>query len=729
LKKQDYKKNIAKSLSQNVKDSSVFWKNVKTLIGDKKKSTCNNISKNDWLHHFKTVHSSEADVMGDSDPVCNSMQENHEVDCLNAIITKDEVVESIKGLNCGKASGIDNILSEMLKAGNDAIIDFLVDLFNCVFEKGVYPTGWSKAIIIPLYKKGNPDMPDNYRGISLISVICKCYTSILNNRLYKWLEDNEKLVENQAGFRKDYSTTDNIFTLYAVVQKCLNKKGRKLYAAFIDFKKAFDSVNHDLLLDAIASEGVSGTFFRALKAMYESLISCVRVNNEFTDFFDCPCGVRQGCGLSPTLFSLFINRLAKHINETGVHGVQMLPTFLELFILLFADDVVLLSTTPGGLQAQLNSLKVCCDKLKLNVNFDKTKIIVFRKGGFLGKREKWFYDGKRIEVVNSYSYLGFTFSSMLSVKAGTQNLVCKAKKAAYLICRAFSKCKEMSAEIFFKLFDAKVQSIILYSSEVWGLYKLDTIEKVHMIVCKRFLGVPLRTPNKMIYSELNRYPLYINSFVRSIKYWFRLLHMDQSRLPKQAYLMLQLEDARGKRCWASQIREILCACGFQYVWMNQGVGQINVFLKVFKQRLCDIFYQEWSATITTKDRYATYKMIKREFCASNYLLDVDIYCFRVAITQIRLGVIPLNNNMHRYSDNQQNKLCPFCKTCYEDEYHFLLQCPLYAILRKRYILCEKLFNSVSNILCCEQRHLSRNVAKYVFYAMKERRVFLEIDND
>ena len=85
--------------------------------------------------------------------------------------------------------------------------------------------------------------------------------------------------------------------------------------------------------------------------MYESLVSCVRVNNELSDIFECPVGVRQGCVLSPTLFSLFINQLANYISENGVHGVQLLPNLLELFILLFADDVALISTTPGGLQA------------------------------------------------------------------------------------------------------------------------------------------------------------------------------------------------------------------------------------------------------------------------------------------------------------------------------------------------------------------------------------------
>ena len=347
--------------------------------------------------------------------------------------------ESIRKLNNGKAGGIDGIVPEMLKVGGEKVVRFLTALFNKVFDTGVYPREWSKAIVVPIFKKGDTHKPDNYRGISLINATCKCYTSILNKRLSSWLENSNIIVENQAGFRKNYSTVDQIFNLFAVVQKYLNRKGQKLYVAFVDFKKAFDSVNHEKLLEVLSSEGIKGKFFVAVKSMYNSLLSCVRINNTFSDFFDCPVGVRQGCVMSPTLFSLFINQLANHINNNGVHGVQLLPTLLELFILLFADDVALLSTSPGGLQAQLNSLKNCCDQLKLKVNIDKTKVMVFRKGGFLGQREKWFFEGRELEVVNKYCYLGFSFTTMLSLKLGTNHLVAKGKKALFWLYRAFKK--------------------------------------------------------------------------------------------------------------------------------------------------------------------------------------------------------------------------------------------------------------------------------------------------
>ena len=181
------------------------------------------------------------------------------------------------------------------------------------------------------------------------------------------------------------SPTDQIFNLYAIAQKCLNKKGQKLYVAFVDFKKAFDSVHHDKLLQAMQKEGIQGKFFASIKSVYDSLLRGVRANSEYS--FDCPVGVRQGCVLSPTIFSLFINQLANYITETGRHGIQLLSGLVELLILIFAGDVALLATTAYGLQNQLNSLKACCDILYMEVNVDKTKVMVFRKGGYLSKHE------------------------------------------------------------------------------------------------------------------------------------------------------------------------------------------------------------------------------------------------------------------------------------------------------------------------------------------------------
>ena len=165
-------------------------------------------------------------------------------DELNVPITDEELRVAISGLKNRKACGHDNVTAEMLKASGNIAVTFFTQLFNKIFSEGVYPEQWSRSVIVPLFKKRDKDIPNNYRGISL-SVASKCYTTVLRNRLTKWMDDHEKIIEDQAGFRKGYSTIDHIYKLSAIIEKYLSRKGGKLYIAFIDHMGPWAfSVNH-----------------------------------------------------------------------------------------------------------------------------------------------------------------------------------------------------------------------------------------------------------------------------------------------------------------------------------------------------------------------------------------------------------------------------------------------------------------------------------------------------
>ena len=123
------------------------------------------------------------------------------------------MTKSIRKLKQGKASGLDNVLAEMLKSAGALLTPFLTECFNEIFKSGSYPDTWTRAVIVPIHKKGDTGAADNCRGISLLSLLGKCYTTILNKRSYEWLEDNNKIAETQAGFRKGYSTTSCFYII------------------------------------------------------------------------------------------------------------------------------------------------------------------------------------------------------------------------------------------------------------------------------------------------------------------------------------------------------------------------------------------------------------------------------------------------------------------------------------------------------------------------------------
>ncbi|WP_419612590.1 hypothetical protein, partial [Thiolapillus sp.] len=198
----------------------------------------------------------------------------------------------------------------------------------------------------------------------------------------------------------------------------------------------------------------------------------------------------------------------------------------ELFILLLADDVILVSETVVGLQTQLNSLQNAASELELKVNMNKSNIIVFRKGGYLGARERWTYSGVVLPVVNVYKYLGIYFTTRLSFVSACKDLASRAKNALLCILKRLRMLNNNSVEVFLKLFDAQVQPIVQYGSELWGLDKAAVhIEKVHLFALKKFLALDMRTPNDLVYGETDRFPITLNSAIRCIRYWLKLTCM------------------------------------------------------------------------------------------------------------------------------------------------------------------------------------------------------------
>ena len=139
--------------------------------------------------------------------------------------------------------------------------------------------------------------------------------------------------------------------------------------------------------------------------------------------------------------------------------------------------------------------------------------------------------------VNADKYLGIIFSTRLSFAAACRDLASRAKNRLLFIMRKLFMLNNNSLQLFVKIFDTQIQPVIQYGSELWGLDKKVVIycESVHLFGLKKFLGVEMRTPNDLVYGETNRYPIYINSAIRCIQYWFKLLRMNNDRLPRKAY--------------------------------------------------------------------------------------------------------------------------------------------------------------------------------------------------
>ena len=320
------------------------------------------------------------DFVRQHNELCNAC-DNNTVDFLNDEISRIEIFTAIDSLINGKAAGNDGIVGEMLKISKYVPIPHLFILFNNNLESGIYPNGWCEAILCPLHKNGSVNEVGNYRGISLLPVLSKVFTKILNDRLVKWAENHNLQKEEQAGYRKNYSTIDQIFSLQPLCQKYITKKKGRFYVLFIDFTKAFDTIPHNLLWYKLIKSGVHGKLLKVLNSMYSNLKSYVRTHSGLTEYFQCTVGTRQGCMLSPFLFTLYISELVDMMKNEGCQSVYVDKQNPNILMFMYADDIASGTDTVSRMQKILNVLSKYCKKWGLIVSIAKTKILVFRRGG------------------------------------------------------------------------------------------------------------------------------------------------------------------------------------------------------------------------------------------------------------------------------------------------------------------------------------------------------------
>ena len=207
------------------------------------------------------------------------------------------MTNNINSIISGKSGGLDGMLIEMLRTTALMICPVLKKLSNKIMDHGKFPESWGKKYLCPIFKKGDVNDPNNYRGISLIDVLNKIFAEILNDKIYKYCTENNTLEEAQACLRKCYSKIDNIFTIESMVQKYLS--GR-FYCLLFILSKAFDTVEYQKILTSLNVKRHRWETVKK-KSMFQALKSCVRYIQTFTDFFDCNIGTRQGYKLSHLL--------------------------------------------------------------------------------------------------------------------------------------------------------------------------------------------------------------------------------------------------------------------------------------------------------------------------------------------------------------------------------------------------------------------------------------------
>ena len=232
------------------------------------------------------------------------------------------------------------------------MINYVVEIPNLNLKFGMIAEKLCQDFIIVIHKEGKRNDPDNYRGICIANSLLKILSSLLETRLKEFCKINNLIDKEQIGFQENARTSDHILTLKTILHKyVIDQKGKKLYSCFIDFKKAFDSVWHIGLFGKLENLGINGNFLNLMKSISKNTKCAVKVNGKTTDFFNYEKGVHQGNPISPLLFNIFINDLCQELKSPQDISLDNKHTFNTL---MYADDLIILSTSKDNLQTNLS---------------------------------------------------------------------------------------------------------------------------------------------------------------------------------------------------------------------------------------------------------------------------------------------------------------------------------------------------------------------------------------
>jgi hypothetical protein len=437
-------------------------------------------------------------------------------------IIKSEVERAIKMMKRNKSSGPDNIQIEMIKALEEFGIDTITDLCNEMHKTGYIPKDLKTSVFITLPKKPKAIDCTDYRTISLMSHVTKILLKIIKERIENRI--NNELDEEQFGFRKHSGTREAILSLriltekYIEVQKCI-------YVCFIDYKKAFDSVQHEKLVECIQEVNLDGKDIQLIRNLYWEQSATVRIGHRNTPEIEIQKGVRQGCVLSPCLFNIYTEVIFKHIK--GKPGVKINGRIINN--LRYADDTVLMAESEQELQELVDEVYYKSNQYGLDMNIQKTKAMII--GKTLDKPAiKIQINGRILEQVKSYVYLGHTITEDGKCDMEIRKRIGMAK-STFINMKSILTSKQITNKLKMRIARCYVYSILLYGSESWTLNKMmeDKINAFEMWVYRRIghISWKEKKTNKAVLEMLGmKQDLLKEVKTRQLKYFGHLKRHD-----------------------------------------------------------------------------------------------------------------------------------------------------------------------------------------------------------
>lgn len=456
--------------------------------------------------------------------------ESHEV---NQNITTEcpsipEICEAIKALKNNKSPGLDNIPPELLLADPMTSSKLLLPLMEGFWSSNYLPDSLLEGVIIKIPKKGDLSERSNWRGITLLNMLLKVIAHIIRKRIYDAISPGMR--KEQAGFRRGKSCVDHVNSLRIIVEQSVEWRS-PLYLLFIDFEKAFDTLNHTAIWNALACKGVPQQLISLIKSIYANATCRILHENELSDKINIGKGVRQGCVLSPLLFNIVLDVIMQQATTSRNGIVWGLVDRLE--DLDYADDICLLTHSHAGMEHKLRNIVDHALTAGLKINIGKTKIMRI----FTENNTPFHIGGTQLEEVESFCYLGSIIDRHGGSSADISARVKKARQAFGMLTNVW-KSSNISQRTKFKIFNSNVKSVLLYGCETWNAASSD-VQSLQVFTnncLRRLLKIywPNTISNSRLWETTQQIPIQKEICKRKWKWIGHTLRKDDNDIAKQA---------------------------------------------------------------------------------------------------------------------------------------------------------------------------------------------------
>ena len=563
-------------LAADRNDMREFYQGLREVYGPQKRGTTQLKTldgdsilqdKNQILDRFAEHFNQLLNVPGDTDQrALDKISQRPTPNGLDNLPDETEFFNALSSTKENKAPGRCGIPAEVWKYGGEKLQQRLFDLIKEIWDKEQVPQDWKDANITAIFKKGDRKDCGNYRGISLLSIAGKIMARILLNRVNQMISP-VVLPETQCGFREGRSTMDMVFSLRQVQDKC-QEQNMPLYAVFIDFTKAFDTVSREGLWIVLRKFGCTQKVINIIRSLHDGMQAQVVQAQVASDKFPVQNGVKQGCVLAPTLFSLYLGAMLevafKDVSE-GVyiqtrHGANLFKvsqfkakTLTTRFLvreMLFADDSALVAHTAEDMQMLVDCFARAASHFSLKINIKKTECL-YQPVKLIRPPPvpvDIMINNQALVKCTDFRYLGSTVSSNARIDKEICYRIGNASAAFGKLQDRLWKNRHVSVRVKCKVYRAVVLTALLYGAETWTVYRAQ-VQRLHAYMMRQLRAIQNVTwqdkvTNKEILERAGL-PSMADILIEKGLRWLGHVHrMGQERLPRR---LLYSQLCEGKR--------------------------------------------------------------------------------------------------------------------------------------------------------------------------------------